>query len=229
MTIPSLPAAPSPTDTPAEFNSKASAFLTALDPWGDAANALADTVNADAANAEAAAASATAVSNVSKWVSGTTYAEGVATWSPITYLTYRRKVTGGGTTDPSLDSANWALVVGQGDVTSAGVQTLTNKTLVGVILDGGYTEEVAAMPSDAITSANGSLIYRTLSGNTTFTDGLAEGQSVLLRINPGAFVVTWPTTSWVTATAPALSASANNIIVFWKMDGVLYANYIGVV
>lgn len=59
MTIPALPAAPAPTDTPAEFNSKAFAFLAALDPWGDAADALAVEVNEDAAAAAQSALDAT--------------------------------------------------------------------------------------------------------------------------------------------------------------------------
>ncbi|MFH1010336.1 MAG: hypothetical protein V1784_03775 [bacterium] len=59
-----------------------------------------------AANANAAVAAA----NATKWVSGTTYAEGDGRWSPINYQTYRRKTAGAGTTDPSLDGTNWALI-----------------------------------------------------------------------------------------------------------------------
>jgi len=66
---------------------------------------LAQTAATSAAVSEAGAASA---ANVTKWVSGTTYAEGAVVWSPINYLTYRRKTAGGGTTDPSLDAANYA-------------------------------------------------------------------------------------------------------------------------
>ncbi|MEY4718482.1 MAG: hypothetical protein RL563_1100 [Pseudomonadota bacterium] len=41
------------------------------------------------------------------WVSGTTYSYNDVRVSPITYIAYRRKSEGGGTTDPSLDAANW--------------------------------------------------------------------------------------------------------------------------
>ncbi len=57
-TIPTLPSAPLPSDTPAQFNSKAFTFVAALDPWGAAANVVASEVNADAADAAASASSA---------------------------------------------------------------------------------------------------------------------------------------------------------------------------
>lgn len=45
-----------------------------------------------------------------KWVSGTSYAEGDCAWSPINFLSYRRKIAGGGTTDPANDTTNWASI-----------------------------------------------------------------------------------------------------------------------
>jgi len=136
MAITPLPPAPLPTDSTSEFNSKAFALVAALDPFVTQTNATAVEVDADAStavsaknDAQAAAASAIASANATKWVSGTTYTEGSVVWSPISYLTYRRKTTGGGTTDPSADSANWAQAAGTGDVTVTGTQTLTNKTI----------------------------------------------------------------------------------------------------
>lgn len=141
MAITPLPTPPS-RDDPANFATRADAFLGALPDFATEANALAVDVNADAAAAaadataaEAAAAAATAAANVTKWVSGTTYTEGAVVWSPITYLSYRRKSTGGGTTDPSADSANWAQAAGTGDVTLTGTQTLTNKTLTAPVVN----------------------------------------------------------------------------------------------
>jgi hypothetical protein len=64
-----------------------------------------------AAQASAAANSAAAAAasiGAPQWVSGTTYTAGQVVWSPSTYLTYRRKTTGAGTTDPALDPTNWA-------------------------------------------------------------------------------------------------------------------------
>lgn len=42
-----------------------------------------------------------------KWVSGTTYAEGIVVWSPTDYQYSMRKSTGAGTTDPASDTTNW--------------------------------------------------------------------------------------------------------------------------
>lgn len=71
---------------------------------GAAQVALATTQAINAANS---AANAAATAGVTKWVSGTLYNEGVCVWSPIDFKTYRRKITGSGTTDPSLDDTNW--------------------------------------------------------------------------------------------------------------------------
>lgn len=131
MTITALPTPPS-RDDPATFATRADAFLGALPTFASEANALASAVNTDeiAAAASAAAAatsasSAAASANVTKWISGTTYTEGANVWSPITYLTYRRKTTGAGTTDPSADSTNWAQVAGTGDVVATNSNTFT--------------------------------------------------------------------------------------------------------
>jgi hypothetical protein len=121
MAITPLPTPPS-RDDPANFATRADAFLGALPDFATEANALAVDVNANAVSADADAATATtkaleaaasanaaaAASGAVKWVSGTTYAEGAVVWSPINYLSYRRKTAGGGTTDPSLDETNWA-------------------------------------------------------------------------------------------------------------------------
>jgi len=149
MAITPLPTPPS-RDDPTNFATRADAFLGALPDFATEANALAVDVNADAADAaqsvldaaaevalaeaavveaETAAAAATAAANVTKWISGTTYTQGAVVWSPTTYLSYRRKSTGGGTTDPSSDTTNWAQAAGTGDVTLNGSQTLTNKTI----------------------------------------------------------------------------------------------------
>lgn len=42
------------------------------------------------------------------WISGTSYIIGQQVKSPVTFYTYTRKTNGAGTTEPSLDAANWA-------------------------------------------------------------------------------------------------------------------------
>ena len=238
MAITPLPTPPS-RDDPTNFAARGDAFLGALPDFATEANALAVDVNADAVAAAAAetaataaAAAATAAANVTKWVSGTTYAEGVMVWSPITYLSYRRKTAGGGTTDPSADSTNWAQAAGTGDVTLTGTQTLTNKTMTNVVLDGSYTEDVYTLGTSgsiALDPANGTIQSCAAAGTVTFTDSLSSGQSISLRLTSGAsYTINWPTITWVTSagnTAPTLTA--NDTLVFWKISTTLYGAYVG--
>lgn len=223
MAITPLPTPPS-RDDPTNFATRADAFLGALPDFATEANALAVSVNADAVSADAdataaaaSAAAATAAANVTKWVSGTTYTEGAVVWSPTNYLTYRRKSTGGGTTDPSSDSTNWAQAAGTGDVTQTGAQTLTNKTIEAGTFTNGYTEEVAtANTSTAYTIdlANGSVQILTLTGNCTFTFPTAvAGQSFTMLLKQdatGSRTVTWPSSvKWPASTAPTITSTAS--------------------
>lgn len=119
--ITTLPDAPAPTDSRATFSAKSFAFFSALANFIDELNVIptwiADQVTAIAAyaasaltaktDAEAAALAASAHANATKWVSGTSYADGDVVWSPITKLSYRRVGAGAGTTDPSADDVNW--------------------------------------------------------------------------------------------------------------------------
>jgi hypothetical protein len=241
MAITPLPTPPR-RDDPTNFATRADAFLGALPDFATEANALAVDVNADAVAAaadataaEAAAAAATAAANVTKWVSGTTYNEGAVVWSPITYLSYRRKSTGGGTTDPSADSTNWAQAAGTGDVTQTGTQTLTNKTLNAAVLNDGYTEEVFAVTgtTPALSPTNGSIQTWTLSGNSTPTAGTwASGQSLTLMVDDDtAYTIDWSSVAvtWKTdgGTAPTLNTSGFTAIQLWKVDTVIYGARVG--
>ena len=77
-----------------------------------------------------------------------------------------------------------------------------------------------------INPVNGSIQYKVLTTATTFTETLVSGQSVILRLAGGnTRTVTWPTVTWVTGTAPTLTA--NDVIVLWKEQAVLYGSYIG--
>lgn len=104
-------------------------------------------------------------------------------------------------------------------------QTLTNKTFT------GYTETVYALSGTAIDPANGTIQTKTLGGSTTFTESLADGQSVVLMINPSTYTVTWPTMTWIntagSGSAPTLEASTMNVVVMWQAGGTLYGNWVG--
>lgn len=123
MPISALPTPPSRQD-PANFNDRADTFLAALPLFQSEANTLQTDVNAkqvqantSAVNAAASELAAANTAGATIWVSGTTYAIGANRFSPINYLTYRRKTAGAGTTDPSLDATNWQLLTGLGNTT----------------------------------------------------------------------------------------------------------------
>ncbi len=91
------------------------------------------------------------------------------------------------------------------------------------------TETVYDLVGTSIDPANGTIQYKSLSGNTTFTEALTSGQSVALRLENGAsYTVTWPTITWVSASgnsAPTLTAK--DVLVFWKISTTLYGAYAG--
>lgn len=301
MTIPALPAAPSPTDTPSQFNSKAFAFLAALDPWGDAADALAVTMDgyADAAAASAAAAdtdagTATTQAGIATTKAGEAAASAVsagnsATSAAASWDSFDDRYLGAKTSDPTLDNDGNALVTGalyfnstssemrvrtaagawaaayipaSGYLTSSDIgvsvqaydadlttwggktapsgtvvgtsdtQTLTAKTIEAGTFTNGYTEEVYALGTSgsiALNPANGSIQTCALTGNPTFTDSLAAGQSVVVMLTNGSsYTVTFPTMTWVGPTgnvAPTLNSA--NVLVFWKVSSTLYGAHVG--
>lgn len=248
MSITPLPSAPQPTDSTAEFNTKAFAWVAAIDTWTTQVNSLAsdvstdaDTASAAASDAESAAASAVAAAGATKWVSGTTYDEGDVVWSPINYLSYRRKSTGGGTTDPSLDSTNWAQVAGTGNVTLDGTQTLTNKTLTDPAIIGTVLEDVYTITDGAafeIDPSNGSIQLITLGASRTpKATNFSAGEAITLMVDDGsAYTITWTDSTfgsggviWETngGVAPTLSTSGYTTIVLWKVATQVYGARVG--
>ena len=89
MSLTPPPPAPSRSDPPATFITKADTYLA----WQ--------------ATFVAEMEAALAVAGITLWVSGTTYALNAVVWSPIDYRTYLRIIAGAGTTDPSADATNW--------------------------------------------------------------------------------------------------------------------------
>ena len=117
-------------------------------------------------------------------------------------------------------------------VTPTSTQTLTNKTVTNIVFDGSLTEEVYTLGTSgsiALNPANGTIQTCAAAGNITFTDSLSAGQSLTLMLTGGAsYTITWPTTTWVTASgnaAPTLTAA--DTVVFWKVSTTLYAAYVG--
>lgn len=123
-------------------------------------------------------------------------------------------------------NASWGVA---GDVTLAGVQTLTNKTVEAGTFTNGYTEEVAtANTSTAYTIdlAGGSVQILTLTGNCvyTFPTPVAGKSFILIQKQDatGSRTVTWPAAvKWPGATAPTLTATAAKAdkFIFTAIDG----------
>lgn len=152
MTIVIVPPYPQRNDP--NFATVADSWNSQLPTWTDQVNATAVTVASNATtattqagiattqagiaanqvslattqanNAANSAASAAATANVTKWISGTSYTEGQNVWSPIDFKTYRRKITGAGTTDPSLDAVNWLSLIIDTQYTLISTSTITD-------------------------------------------------------------------------------------------------------
>lgn len=72
----------------------------------------------------------------------------------------------------------------------------------------------------------GSIQPWTLTGNSAPVDTLTDGQSMTLHLTPGAYSVTWPT-STVIGDWPTGLAAGLNVIVLWKVGTTLFRLYSG--
>lgn len=113
---------------------------------------------------------------------------------------------------------------GSGDVTLAGAQTLTNKTLTTPLIT-GTREVLVAMPANAIDLATGNLFTKTISGATTLTVSnvptTGTAASFILELtNAGSAAITWFSgVKWAGGTAPTLTASGVDVLGFYSHDG----------
>ena len=126
-------------------------------------------------------------------------------------------------------SANLASAItnetGTGSLVFGTAPALSNPTVT------AYTETVYALSGTAIDPANGTIQTKTLGANTTFTESLADGQSVVLMLNPVTYTVTWPTMTWIntsgSGSAPTLEASSTNVVIVWQVGSTVYGNWAG--
>jgi hypothetical protein len=99
-------------------------------------------------------------------------------------------------------------------------------------LGGAIDETVYAISGTTPTldPSNGTIQTHTLTGNTTYTDGLAEGESITLMIDDGTdYTITWPTMTWKTdgGVAPTLNTTGFTVIQLWKVGSTLYGARVG--
>ena len=109
-----MPITPFPTPpnraNPATFADLGDAFLGHFPVFSSEVSALEANVDAKEISAVSASNIAVAATNAIAWVTATTYAVGNVRYSPANGQAYRRRTVGAGTTDPSLDGANWWLL-----------------------------------------------------------------------------------------------------------------------
>ncbi len=130
-------------------------------------------------------------------------------------------ITGNSATATKLATARTINGVAFDGSANIAISNITNPSITGSI-----TEQVYNLTGTAINPANGTIQYKTVSANTTFTESLTSGQSVLLRlINANSYTITFPPITWVGAVAPILTA--NCAIVLWKEQSTLYGAYVG--
>jgi hypothetical protein len=90
--------------------------------------------------------------------------------------------------------------------------------------EGGFKEAWDTLSGTTPTLTHGNAIW-TLSGASTPTDGLADGETLVLHVIGGdTHSVTWPGT-WIGGSQPTLAG--DDMIVMWKHSGTLYAKYAG--
>jgi hypothetical protein len=111
---------------------------------------------------------------------------------------------------------------------------LDGTTEIAPVINGGTfietSETVYPLTGTALDPANGSVQYKTLSGNVTFTDSLTTGQLVTLQIDDGtAYTITWPTITWHTdgGSAPTLNTTGDTVINIWKVGSTLHGARVG--
>ncbi len=236
MPITALPIAPD-TLRPATFAPEMDAFLAAMRVFSTelvdynsgidddivtvaAQVTVAATKAIESANAAVSASSAATAAGAVIWVTGLTYVVGDLRFSPIDFMTYRRKTAGAGSTDPSADTTNWAPIV-SGYITTAGEQTITNKKISAYqYLDRTVTND-ACTGTVNLDLTQGTVFDLTLTGNTTLAIVGAptltnETLNIVISVTQGAtaYSLTWFSgISWVTPSAIVPDAPGANKVI----------------
>lgn len=111
---------------------------------------------------------------------------------------------------------------------------IASPTFTGTVTLPAVTETVYAITgtTPAISASNGTIQTWTLSANSTPTDSLLAGQSVVLHINDGsAYTITWTSLidQWKTnsGSAPVLATTGETVIVVWKVGTTVYGARVG--
>ena len=127
-------------------------------------------------------------------------------------------------------TANVVTITG---TTTANVVTITGTTTANsFVFNSSIEENVYALSGTTPTldPSNGTVQTHTLSGTTTYTDGLTAGEAITLMIDDGATqTITWPTMTWVNngRSAPTLATTGYTVVALWKVSTTLYGALVG--
>lgn len=138
----------------------------------------------------------------------------------------------------SYDSVTGAMVVNVTSVHGSGtyavwsigptsLASFDGQTYTDLRLAGKITETVYALSGTVLDPANGSIQAKTLAANTTFTESLADGNSLVLVLTASSYTVVWPTITWLWGSAPTLPTSGKAVLLFFQVSGTLYGVYCG--
>lgn len=113
-----------------------------------------------------------------------------------------------------------------------GVATTDSPSFTGLTVSGSIDEKVYQVTgtTPALNPANGTIQWWNLTGNSTPTDSLNEGEGITLMIDDGtAYTVTWPSVVWVNngGSAPTLATSGYTTVALWKIGTTLYGALVG--
>lgn len=114
-----------------------------------------------------------------------------------------------------------------------GTVTADGLTVQGDAAFGGAIDEtvyVLSGTTPALNPSNGTIQTHTLTGNTTYSDSIAAGESITIMIDDGTdYTVTWPTVTWVDngGIAPTLATTGYTVVVLWKVNTTLYGALVG--
>jgi hypothetical protein len=131
-------------------------------------------------------------------------------------------ISSASTWNGAVTTANAALPKAGG--TMSGTITCADETITGAMLK-DYSETKVAMAAHAVDLSLGNVQTYTLSGTQTltFTNPIASGNSssfTLLVTNGGSATLNWPTeVDWAGGTAPTLTSSGIDALVFTTIDG----------
>lgn len=171
-----------------EFEEAINRWVSEVGPVAEGMNDVAIEVNEAVATVDAAVEALASA----KWITGTTYAIGDVRYSTLDFFNYRRKTAGAGSTDPSLDPTNWALLTktanGGSDTTSSAIDISLSSTAgrLQIITMTAANKKVTLPAATALVKGSSIFVIRN-AGNYRFAIR-NNAAAFLCWLNPGQII-----------------------------------------